>query len=140
MAQSLSVTFFIEVKKVLSLQLHIVLLVMLFIATTAAAQILQDPTRPSDKSLLSSKSDALELASGPVLQAVLIAKNRKIAMINGQAVKLNGSFEGQTLIRLSETEAVLRKGAVLQTLKLFPQFEKNSNQDVVKMKTNKNRQ
>jgi MSHA biogenesis protein MshK len=55
---------------------------------------------------------------------VLIAPNRHVAIISGQTVALNGKYGEQTLIKMSETEVVLRNGKELQTLKLFPDFDK----------------
>jgi hypothetical protein len=39
-------------------------------------------------------------------------------------VKLNGRFGDQILIKLTETEAVLRRGKMKTVLRLFPDFEK----------------
>jgi hypothetical protein len=58
------------------------------------------------------------------LQSILIGENRKLAIIDGQTVKLNGRFGEQTLVRLTETEAVLKRGKSMQTLKLYPDFQK----------------
>jgi MSHA biogenesis protein MshK len=86
------------------------------------AQTLLDPTRPS--MLASESSINADNFNGPVLQSILIAPNRRVAIISGQAVTLNGKYGEQTLIKMSETEVVLRNGKELQTLKLFPDFDK----------------
>ncbi len=84
-----------------------------------SAQELKDPTRPPN--LLQGAGEGEHV---PVLQSVLLAPNRKFAVIDGTTVKLNGKFGDQVLVRLTETEATLKRGKVLQTLKLFPDVEK----------------
>ncbi len=88
----------------------------------ARAQTLSDPTRPP--AILLETSANNEVIAGPVLQSILIAPGRHVAIISGQTVTLNGKYGDQTLIKMSETEVVLRNGKELQTLKLFPDFEK----------------
>lgn len=104
----------------------------------ASAQSLPDPTRPP--TLLIQPSTDLEAASGPVLQSVMIAPHRQVAIISGQTVELNGKYGDQTLVRISETEVVLRNGKELLTLKLFPDFEKKSSLAKHSLKTNTTRQ
>lgn len=87
----------------------------------AFAQQLQDPTRPP----VIMGQDAEAVAQGPVLQSVLIAPDRRMAIISGQTVKLGDRFNGATLISVSETQVVLRNGHELQTLKLFPDVDKH---------------
>ena len=89
---------------------------------TVLAQTLSDPTRPPTIAMDTSAN--AEVISGPVLQSILIAPGRHIAIISGQTVTLNGKYGEQTLIKMSETEVVLRNGKELQTLKLFPDFDK----------------
>jgi MSHA biogenesis protein MshK len=86
------------------------------------AQSLIDPTRPSTLVGESATNDAR--LAGPVLQSILIGPNRHVAVISGQTVALNGKFGEQTLIKMSETEVVLRNGKEFQTLRLFPDFNK----------------
>lgn len=91
-------------------------------STDLHAQDLRDPTRPPN---LSTRGE-VEMAATPVLQSVLIGPNRKLAIIDGKTVKLNGKFGDQVLVKLTETEAVLKRGRELQTLKLFPDIEKKT--------------
>ncbi|MBY0574596.1 MAG: MSHA biogenesis protein MshK [Undibacterium sp.] len=97
----------------------------LLIGPAVFAQELQDPTRPP-ASLLSGVGLS-PVASGPVLQSILIGADRQLAIIDGKTVKLNGKFGNQVLVRLTETEAILREGKgkhkVLHTLRLFPDFQ-----------------
>ena len=107
-------------------------LLSLMFCQLAAAQNLPDPTRPP--TVLAAVVSA-EAVSGPVLQSILIAPNRHIAIISGQTVALNGKYGDQTLIRMTETEVVLRNGKQLQILKLFPDFNKKSSQGNVSGKS-----
>ncbi len=86
------------------------------------AQTLSDPTRPPTVTIESSGN--AENFAGPVLQSVLISPKRHLAIISGQTVALNDKYGDQTLIKVSETEVVLRNGKELQTLKLFPDLDK----------------
>ncbi|MBR7800067.1 MSHA biogenesis protein MshK [Undibacterium sp. FT137W] len=85
-------------------------------------QELSDPTRPPNRVLQSGMG--LTVASGPILQSILISANRKLAIIDGKAVRLNGKFGDQTLIRMTENEVVLKRGKQLQTLSLHPDLSK----------------
>jgi len=93
---------------------------MLMIASASAQQLL-DPTRPPQ---IINQDAGLANIDGPVLQSVLISPGRKMAIINGQQVKLGEQFGGAKLISVSETQVVLRNGSELQTLKLFPDITK----------------
>lgn len=86
------------------------------------AQNLLDPTKPP-AGLLQTEV-GVEATSGPVLQSILISPHRKIAIIDGQTVQLNGKFGNQTLVRMTESEVVLKSGRQLQTLSLHPDFSK----------------
>ena len=88
----------------------------------ALAQTLSDPTRPPTIMIETARNS--EMIAGPVLQSVLIAPHRRVAIISGQTVALNEKYGEQTLIKMSETEVVLRNGKEFQTLKLFPDFDK----------------
>ncbi len=100
-------------------------LLLFMVSKTAAAQQLADPTRPALAGNAVAGADGnLEESAGPVLQSILIAPHRHVAIISGQTVALNGKYGKQTLIRMSETEVVLGNGRTLQTLTLFPDFNK----------------
>ena len=86
------------------------------------AQNLPDPTKPP--SGLLQTEVGVEAPSGPVLQSILISPHRKIAIIDGQTVQLNGKFGNQTLVRMTESEVVLKSGRQLQTLSLYPDLSK----------------
>jgi MSHA biogenesis protein MshK len=89
----------------------------------AQGQALADPTRPP--ALLSKAPTASApspVPAGPVLQSVLISRQaggRQVAVIDGETVRLGGTFRGAQLVRMSETEVELMRGRQRQVLKLF---------------------
>jgi MSHA biogenesis protein MshK len=97
------------------------------------AQGLPDPTRPPAMIESAGEQDA-PASSGPVLQSILISPTRRIATINGQAFKTGDKFGETRVVKITENEVVLRNGQDMQTLKLFPQVEKQvtSNQKTAK--------
>ncbi len=91
----------------------------------AAAQALSDPMRPPAFS--PSDREALPEAGTPGkprLQSVLISAGRSVAVINGQTIPLGGRYGDATLVAVTETSAVLKRGGARETLKLFPDTEK----------------
>lgn len=93
--------------------------------TPAQAQGLTDPTRPP-----ASLADPSAIAEpgGPVLQSVMLSPTRKVAVISGEMVLLGGKYGDARLIKLTETEAVLRSGKDTTVLRLYPQVVKRDKQ------------
>jgi MSHA biogenesis protein MshK len=79
-----------------------------------------DPTRPPN---LAPASEAA-VAGGPRLESVLIAPDRRIAIISGQRVQMGDRFGGGHVVRITDTEVVIRSGQATQTLRLFPEVDK----------------
>ena len=92
--------------------------VFLLLTAHALAQALPDPTRPPDA--LNPVIAAGTAESGPVLQSVLISRGRRVAIISGEEVRQNGKFREWQVVRIGDTEVVLRHGKDVQKLKLFP--------------------
>lgn len=113
---------------------HLRTLVFLMITPltlTAGAQgIMADPTRPPG-ALAATSGDAVA-SGGPVLQSVMLSPGRKMAMISGEVVVLGGRYGSARLVKLSESEAVLKDGAETTVLKLFPLVEKRMSGDLRK--------
>lgn len=59
-------------------------------------------------------------ASGPRVESILIAPDRRIAVINGTQVTVGGRIATGQVVRITETEVVIRGAEGEQTLKLFP--------------------
>ncbi|TXI90267.1 MAG: MSHA biogenesis protein MshK [Burkholderiaceae bacterium] len=102
---------------------HVVSSIYLMALTSlVSAQEFKDPTRPAIST--NQQAGESELEHVPVLQSILISPTRKFAVIDGKTVRLHAKFGDQVLVKLSETEAVLKRGREVQVLKLFPGVEK----------------
>lgn len=93
---------------------------MLLASAAAVAENLVDPTRPPAAIGGVANVPAAEL----VLQSVLVSPGRVSAIINGQTVKLGDKLGEAKVVKIGESEVVLRDGKGEQTLKLFPGLEK----------------
>lgn len=83
-----------------------------------------DPTQPP-MAMTPGGDIAVGEPVGPVLQSVLMAPGRKIAVISGQSVHVGEKFGDATLIKVTDQEAVLRNGdGTMQTLKMHPAVAK----------------
>ncbi|MDP3137830.1 MAG: hypothetical protein Q8N17_16045, partial [Burkholderiaceae bacterium] len=89
----------------------------------ALAQAMSDPTRPPTGY---AEADAGTAASGLVLQSVMISPTLKAVIINGEMVKLGGKFGSARLVKITESEVVLKDGEESQVLKLYPGVEKRA--------------
>lgn len=91
----------------------------------AQAESLPDPTRPpSVASAGSFPAGPVAAHGGPTLQSVIISPTRRAAIIDGETVELGGGHGDAKLVKVSESEVVLKTAEGLQTLKLFPGVEK----------------
>lgn len=96
-------------------------LVLLFSSMLpVSAEELVDPTLPPAIVLAPAAAVVPEVKKVASLQSVIIAKNRRAAIIDGQTVELGGRFGSATLIEVSEVYVVLKTGRHLQKLTLFP--------------------
>jgi len=115
---------FMKVPKTASM-LHGAFLAWTLIGTPAVfADTLRDPTRPPASTESMREGPLSGTDSGPVLQSVILSQGRMMAIISGQAVKLGEKFGEARLIKISESEVVLRTDGGSQTLKLFPDIGK----------------
>ncbi|MGZ3253638.1 MAG: MSHA biogenesis protein MshK [Burkholderiaceae bacterium] len=114
------------------------LFLMLMGVTLACAEQFADPTRPPD-TMGSGQTANPNVESAPVLQSVLISPHRRLAIINGKAVKLGEKFGKSKLVSITETEVVLQSGKDLQTLKLFPGVQKRLTSEAVDNRADRRR-
>jgi MSHA biogenesis protein MshK len=103
------------------------LLLMSAATPLSLAENFPDPTRPPASLGLARAGAIATPASGPVLQSVLISPRRMVAIISGQSVRLGEKFGEARVVKITESEVLLRNGKELQTLKLFPGMEKRLN-------------
>lgn len=88
------------------------------------AQVMIDPTRPPRS--VTAPEGANEHARGAVLQSVMITPNRRSAIIDGERVELGGRYRDAQVVRITESEVVLREGERTEILKMYPDVEKKA--------------
>lgn len=85
------------------------------------AEELVDPTRPPvSVSAPVDESAPVEAKTEPGLQSIIIAKNRRAAIIDGQTVELGGRVGEARLIEVNAMNVVLKTRNGRQVLMLFP--------------------
>jgi MSHA biogenesis protein MshK len=99
--------------------------VLALMSAVALAQALNDPMRPP--TAYTAPESGGSDAGGPVLQSVMISPTLKAAIINGEMVKLGGKFGDAKLVKISESEVVLKSGEETQILKMYPGIDKHAN-------------
>lgn len=93
------------------------------------AGLLADPTRPPSVATEAAPANAdlgtAAAAAGAGLQTIILRSGRKsVAVINGVQVQLGDKVGDATLVKLSESEAVLQGPTGRQVLRLTPGIEK----------------
>lgn len=102
----------------------------------ACAENLPDPTRPPPElAASSSAADGAAVPTGPVLQSVQISPSSRSAIISGQRVVQGGIYGDARVVKISESEVVLKSGSDYQTLKLFPGVEKRASKKAERKNT-----
>jgi MSHA biogenesis protein MshK len=96
-----------------------ILAVGLFASTGTYCAPFSDPFRPPRE--VEAPSPAAGVPQGPRLESVLIAPDRRIAVINGQPYTEGATFGDGRILRISESEVVLRRAGRDEVLKLYPQ-------------------
>ncbi len=94
-----------------------------FLAWAAQGAPFADPTRPPDAAP-GGAAPGGPSSLGPRLESVLIAPDRRLAVISGQQVRLGEKFGDGHVVRITESEVVIRSGEGTETLKLLPEAEK----------------
>lgn len=90
------------------------------LASLPAAAVLPDPTA------LPAAPAASGEASGPAVSLTAIKRigTRRVAVIGGQEIAVGGHYQDARVVRISESEVTLRRGAEITVLKLYPQVDK----------------
>lgn len=89
--------------------------------TADGAQILNDPTRPPVGAQPVDPGDKPE--SGAVLQSVMIMPNTRFAIIGGERVEVGGRYRDAQVVRITETEVVLRRAEGTESLQMYPEVK-----------------
>lgn len=102
-----------------------VLAVLISLPIAVSAQrITVDPTRPPVGLGAGAADVEGDTAGGIRLQSVMISPTRSAAIINGVMVRLGEKYGDAVLVRVAESEVVLRSGGAQQVLKIHPGVEK----------------
>jgi len=88
----------------------------LFISTVALGAPFPDPTRPPAPASRGEQPTG----GGTQLESILIAPDRRIAVIDGQQVTVGARIPAGEIIRITESEVVVRGTEGERALKLFP--------------------
>jgi MSHA biogenesis protein MshK len=89
------------------------------LALPLAAGALQDPTAPP---VMVAPGDAA--GSSIPLTAIKQIGNQRIAIIGGQEIAVGGRYQGARVVRITESEVVLRRDGDTTVHKLYPQIDK----------------
>lgn len=95
-------------------------LALLFLACGAVAAPFADPFRPPR----ATEGEGAAASGGPRLESILIAPDRRIAVISGMQYTEGARFGDGRIVRITESEVVIRRADGDQSLKLFPQAGK----------------
>ncbi len=80
-----------------------------------------DPTRPPNATEV---AGGPAVPAGPQLQSVLISPDRRLAVISGETVRQGAMIGDAKVVRIGETEVMLRRGEQTEVLKLTPGADK----------------
>jgi len=87
------------------------------------AQSLADPTKPpAVMGVQGGEAGESAEPAAPQLQSILVSREpggRRVAVINGEMVRVGMKVGDAVVERVGETEVVLRRGKSRETLKLF---------------------
>ena len=97
---------------------------LLFPVVVSAQRLTVDPTRPPVGLGTGAAETEGDTGGGIRLQSVMISPTQSTAIINGVVVRLGDKFGDAVLVRVAESEVVLRSGGAQQVLKLHPGVEK----------------
>ncbi len=91
------------------------------LSSLAFPEEMQDPTQsPGDVAVAGGT-----VATGPVLQSVMMSSGRKVAVISGQVLRVGEKFGEATLVRVTDQDVSLRHAdGSVEVLKMHPAVEK----------------
>lgn len=95
-------------------------LVMPLLFSLANAEEMNDPTRPPASIYTPDDSSDANAKKPTGLQSIIISKQRRAAIIDGQTVELGGKYGDSKLIEVNEGNVVLLSARGKQVLTLFP--------------------
>lgn len=103
--------------------LPLIAALILAAGAASAASPLPDPTRPPAAAMpASAPLDAAKPEAAPQLQSVLLGAagvRGRIAVIDGQSVRVGENFRGARVVRIADSEVELQRGRARQVLRLY---------------------
>jgi len=98
----------------------LLVLILAAVSAGATAQEMSDPTRPP--ALLAPDTGG-NISAAPLLQSVIITPTRRSAIIDGQHVQLGGKYGDARVVKITDSEVVLRSAGSDETLRMYPDVE-----------------
>lgn len=96
------------------------------LGSAAYAAPFPDPTRPPNA--LPNTDAGAAAPEGPRLESVLIAPDRRIAVISGQQYRMGDKYGEGRIVRINESEVAIRSGEAVEVLQLIPGIDKRLRQ------------
>ena len=97
---------------------NIILILCVFLSSNAVYAI-KDPTKPPDKVLEKIRMKSCDNKFYD-LNAIIISKSRKIAVINGKTLSIGESIDGSQVIEIEKSSVYLKKGSSVTVLSMIP--------------------
>ena len=91
----------------------------------APAGVSVDPTRPPSPA--AGAPGGQKGAQGRILQSVLIAPGRSVAVVDGEMVRVGSRLGDAEVVKIDESGVVLRSSGRTETLKLLPDAKRVGN-------------
>lgn len=100
------------------------LCVLAVLLSGAVQAQLRDPTEPPAALRQAAAAEGITatvpVESSPRLQSVLISQQRRVAVIDGETVRVGQRHRGAVVASIAPTQVVLRRGSVREVLRLYP--------------------
>jgi MSHA biogenesis protein MshK len=88
--------------------------------SSASVWALNDPTRPTDPSQFFGSTSTANSAD-LMLQSVLFAPERRVAVINGTRLQEGDRIGSARVVRIQDSQVLLETSRGMRTLRLLPQ-------------------
>ena len=95
-----------------------------FIGAGSALAQVPDPTRPAGTLALPEGGDGVAPVESGVQTVILRPGGRSAAVINGQYVEVGGKLGGKRVVKITESEVVLKGESGREVIKVTPDIEK----------------
>ena len=97
-----------------------VFLVCMLISLSYSGFAMRDPTRPPD-SYLNQQQQETAKKNPFVVSAIIISKERRLAVINGKTVQVDDIVDGATVMKIESDHVRLKVSNLIVTVPIFTQ-------------------